>query len=93
MKDMAWNVRFERLQTFLLSLECLSRAGQGEAIINEVIETGGTYVQPKTDGWSSHMFEIHLHGVVAFGSSEFEAFCNWKKNATRAQAAVDTEAA
>ena len=93
MKDMAWNVRFDRLQAFLLNLECLSRAGQGEAIINEVIETGGTYVQPKTDGWSSHMFEIHLHGVVAFGSSEFEAFCNWKKNATRAQAAVDTEAA
>ena len=38
-------------------------------------------MQPKTDGWSSHMFEIHLHGVVAFGSSEFEAFCNWKKAA------------
>lgn len=81
---MSFHVQFDRLPGFLLNLECLDIAGQRDAFMNEVMESGGSYVPPAGDDWSSHLFEISLHGVVAYGSSEDEAIRNWKK-AARAQ--------
>lgn len=78
------NLPHPDLQDFLLNLECLNTAGQKEAIMTEVIESGGTYVPPTRGNWSSHLFEIALHGVNAYGASEDEAIRNWKK-AARAQ--------
>lgn len=77
--------QFDNHTAFLLNLECLDMAGQRDAFMNEVIESGGSYVRPNGDDWSSHLFEIALHGVVAYGSSEDEAIRNWKK-AARSQA-------
>ncbi|PIE15299.1 MAG: hypothetical protein CSA68_07305 [Rhodobacterales bacterium] len=59
--------------------------GQKDAFFNEIMESGGSYVAPGGNDRSSHLFEISLHGVVAYGSSEDEAIRNWKK-AARAQA-------
>jgi len=81
---MNFHAQFERLHAFLLNLECLDVAGQRDAFMNEVIESG-TYVPSADSNGASHMFEISLHGVVAYGSSESEAIHNWKK-AARAQA-------
>ena len=60
----------DRLTTFLLNLECLDIAGQKDAFMNEVIECGGSYVPPADAAQSSHLFEIALHGVNAYGGSE-----------------------
>jgi hypothetical protein len=81
---MTFHAQFERATTFLQNLERLGPAGQHDAFINEVIETGGSYIPPADDTRSSHLFEISLHGVVAYGASESEAFRNWVK-AARAQ--------
>lgn len=72
-----FHAQFDRLRTFLSALQT---AGEGELkdrFINEVIETGGTYTKPADDGWASHMFEVSLHGVSAYGSDEDEAIRNW----------------
>lgn len=84
---MSFHAQFDRLSAFLLNLECLDMAGQCDAFMNEVMECGGSYVPPAGDDWSSHLFEISLHGVVAYGSSEDEAIRNWKK-AARAQVSL-----
>ncbi len=69
---------FDRLPSFLLNLECLDMAGKIDAFINEVIETGGSYVAPAdNDTWASHLFEISLHSVSATGANEEEAIRNW----------------
>lgn len=71
----------DRLTAFLLNLECLDMAGRRDAFMNEVIETGGSYVPPADAAQSSHFFEIALHGVNAYGASEEEAIRNWTKAA------------
>ncbi len=81
---MSLYAQFERIHAFLLNLECLGPEGQKDAFMNEVMENGGSYVPPAGDDWASHLFEISLHGVVAYGSSEDEAIRNWKKAARAA---------
>jgi hypothetical protein len=55
-----------------------------DAFFNEVMETGGTYTMPRNENWpASHLVEISLHGVSAFGMSEDEAIGNWIKQARR----------
>ena len=71
----------DRLTAFLLNLECLDIAGQKDAFMNEVMECGGSYVPPVDAAQSSHMFEIALHGVNAYGASEEETIRNWTKAA------------
>lgn len=71
----------DRLTAFLLNLECLDSAGQKDAFMNEVMENGGSYVPPADAAQSSHLFEIALHGVNAYGASEDEAIRNWTKAA------------
>jgi hypothetical protein len=71
----------DRLTAFLLNLECLGMAGQKDAFMNEVMENGGTYVSPDLAAGMSHLFEISLHGVNAYGGSEEEAIRNWTKAA------------
>ena len=78
---MSFYAQFDRLAAFLLNLECLDADGQREAFMSEVIEAHGTYEPPERDEWSSHLFEIGLHGVFAIGANEDEAIRNWKKAA------------
>lgn len=74
--------QFNRVTVFLQHLECLGIAGQRDAFMNEVIETGGTYITPDNGSCASHLFEISLYNVVAYGGSEAEAIRNWKKTAS-----------
>ncbi|WP_417257378.1 hypothetical protein [Celeribacter sp.] len=63
---------------------------QPDAFFNEVIETGGTYTTPDNETWKgSHLVEISLHGVSAFGMTEEEAISNWIQQTRRA---IRTEA-
>lgn len=71
----------DHLTAFLLKLECLGPEGQKDAFMNEVMEYGGSYVPPASAAQSSHLFEIALHGVNAYGGSEEEAIRNWTKAA------------
>lgn len=84
---------FDRLTSFLLNLECLDCSGQRDAVINEIIETGGTYTPARPQGdrdtWGSHLFEISLHGVYGSGQCEDEAIRNWKKVALTQIPALD----
>lgn len=73
-----------RLAQFLSTLDRLSPVALQDAVVNEVIETGGSYCPPPPEGsdaWASHLFEIALHGVTATGMSEAEAIRNWRKAA------------
>lgn len=55
-----------------------------DAFFNEVMETGGTYTVPRSENWpASHLVEISLHRVSAFGTSEGEAIGNWINQARR----------
>jgi hypothetical protein len=74
---MSLHIEFDRLNVFLKRLERQDKGGQCEAIINECLEAGGHFTAPDRTGWSSHMFEINLYGVTAFGGSEAEAVVNW----------------
>ncbi|MDO6722613.1 hypothetical protein Q4560_04995 [Celeribacter halophilus] len=57
---------------------------QPDAFFNEVIETGGIYTTPRNENWKgSHLVEISLHGVSAFGMTEEEAISNWIRQARR----------
>jgi hypothetical protein len=74
-----------RLHGFLETLDRCNCEDQKDAIMNEVMETGGTYV-PHSDGadnWASHLFELNLHGVEAYGHSETDVITNWKPIAAR----------
>ncbi|MBR9651888.1 hypothetical protein [Thalassovita aquimarina] len=80
---MSLHANFARLPAFLAHLERIEPEAQKDAFVNEVMETGGTYMTPQPDTESSHMVELNLHGVVAWGSDEAEAIRNWKKAARR----------
>lgn len=81
---MTFHAQFDRLRAFLLNLECLDLAARHDAFMNEAIETGGCCLPPQANTWSSHLFEIDLHGVTACGMTENEAIRNWTR-AARAQ--------
>lgn len=81
----------DRLTAFLLNLECLCIAGQKDAFMNEVMECGGSYVPPASAAQSSHLFEISLHGVNAYGGSEEEAIRNWTKAAKAVAPLVEND--
>ncbi|SFR40638.1 hypothetical protein SAMN04488005_1532 [Yoonia tamlensis] len=67
---------------FLDRLTRDSTDGHNDAFMNEVMENGGSYVPPAGTTTSSHLFEISLHNVSAFGATEAEAIRNWIKAAT-----------
>ncbi|WP_066706904.1 hypothetical protein [Celeribacter ethanolicus] len=55
-----------------------------DAVVNEVIESGGSYTVPQGESWpASHLAEISLHGVSSFGATEDEAISNWIRQARR----------
>lgn len=75
----------DRRATFLRGLDHLSMAGKKDAFMNEVMECGGSYVPPVSAAQPanpSHLFEIALHDVNAYGATEEEAIRNWMKAAT-----------
>jgi len=70
----------DRLTRFLHSLDLHAIEGKKDAFMAEVLECGGTYVQPRRDDeWSSHLYEVSVHGVIAVGATEAEAIRNWIK--------------
>lgn len=69
----------ERVKSFLINLEPLIGDGRTDAFINECMETGGTYTDPKFATGATHLFEINLHGIHATGSSHEEVQRNWSK--------------
>ena len=78
---MSFHAQFDRLPAFLNQIVSLDAKKQREAIMNETIEAGGTYVPPR--GEVSHLFEISLHGIAAYGAGEDEAVKNWIKIASK----------
>ena len=70
-----------RLAAFLTNLECLDTAGQRDALVSEIVETGGRYDAPPEMPHALHLFEISLHGVSASGHDEADAFRAWKRAA------------
>lgn len=71
-----------RAARFLQSLDSLGPEDRKDAFMNEAMETGGSYLPPHLR--CSHLFEIALHDVNAWGADEEEAIRNWMK-AARAQ--------
>lgn len=75
--------KFNRLEQMLDSLELLDNIVQHDAIINEVIETGGWFGAPKSmPSGAQGMIQITLHGVTAYGACASEACNNWIASAT-----------
>ena len=73
-----------RLSRFYEHIIKIGWEDRPDAFFNEVMETGGTYTVPRSENWpASHLVEISLHGVSAFGMSEDEAIGNWIKQARR----------
>ncbi|QOL82796.1 hypothetical protein [Pseudooceanicola spongiae] len=70
-----------RLAAFLTNLECLDTAGQRDALVSEIVETGGRYDAPPETPHALHLFEISLHGISASGRDEADAFRAWKRTA------------
>ncbi|MFW2541506.1 hypothetical protein ACN2XU_02610 [Primorskyibacter sp. 2E107] len=75
----------------LLRLAPLTGTALRDAVLNEVMETGGTWIAPTATGASSHLFELSLHGVTAFGGSVDEAIHSWRKAATRALSEIEDD--
>ena len=69
------------LAEFLGQLTRYDTDCQKDAFMNAVLESGGSYVPPASTDTSSHMFEISLHNVCAYGATEAEAIRNWIKAA------------
>ena len=70
--------KFDRLEQMLNSIELLKKTGQFDAIINEVIETGGWFGTPKNmPSAPQGLIQITLHGVTAYGACASEACANW----------------
>ena len=71
-------VKFDRLDQLLNTIELLDKIGQHDAIINEVIETGGWFGAPKSlPSAPQGMIQITIHGVTAYGVCASEACHNW----------------
>tara|TARA_R110002126_G_scaffold216367_2_gene362428 strand:+ start:4578 stop:4850 length:273 start_codon:yes stop_codon:yes gene_type:complete len=78
---MTLDLLHNRLAAFLTNLECLDMAGQRDALVGEILETGGRYDPPPETPHARHLFEISLHGVSAAGTDEADAFRAWKRAA------------
>ena len=73
-----------RITTFLSNLKSKDAAERRDAFMNEVMETGGNYIAPQPDQTNcTHLYEIQLHGVSAWGFGEDEAIHNWQVAAAR----------
>ena len=82
---MSFHAQFDRLTALLNRLDHQSGDDRRETLANEVIETGGTWIIPDAAAGASHLVEISLHGVAAYGHSEREAIRNWIKAARASQ--------
>jgi hypothetical protein len=79
------------LAEFLVQLARCDTDGQKDAFMNAVMESGGSYVPPANTDTSSHMFEISLHNVCAFGATEAEAIRNWTISANAVAAQIEDD--
>ena len=72
----------DNLTEFLTEMELLGINGQCQAIREEVIKTGGTWiVPPKGDNGTSHLIEICLYTVPGRGTTLAEAVSDWTRAA------------
>ncbi len=68
----------DRLTALLRALDRIPYAGRIDAIVNEVIETGGIYRVPNpTTAGARYFCELHLHGITAHGGDEADMITNW----------------
>lgn len=68
----------DRRAAFIAALLTKDHSDRGEAIANEVIETGGEWLRPGrvvVQGTALH--EIHLHGISAYGVDDIDVCANW----------------
>lgn len=72
----------DRLAALLRALDRIPYAGRLDAIVNEVIETGGVYRVPNAASAGARFYcELHLHGVIGTGRDEAAMIENWIKAA------------
>lgn len=82
-----------RVRDFLAQINrCTSLGELHDAFHNETIETGGNFLIPKGGVPASHMFEISLHSLSAFGATEEDAYAQWVKLAERTTEHLDEAA-
>lgn len=74
----------DRLSSFLRAIALRSPEALKDAFMNEVMESGGSYVEPVAEKGVSYLYEISLHGVLATGASEEEAVRSWIREAAKA---------
>ena len=75
-----------------LSLEISDTAARIEMMKNEVIATGGTWIDPsKAGGWGPHFYEISLYGVSQTGDSAEEAVRYWSRAVLKMEDALADE--
>jgi hypothetical protein len=79
------------LADFLARLSRCGPDGHQDAFMNEVIENGGSYVPSNSTDTSSHMFELSLHNVCAYGATEAEAIRNWIISANAVAAQIEDD--
>jgi len=73
----------ERLDKFLRGLDGKDATERKDAVITEILETGGTYnAGPEGRVGSDYAFLIHLHEISAYGTNDGEAIDSWIKIAT-----------
>lgn len=74
----------DRTRALLARLPHLTGTEAADAIANEIIETGGSMIDPEhAPDHTSHLVEICLHDITAIGSTWAEAAQNWATTARR----------
>lgn len=86
---MTGELRAERLRATLRLFNRYSGEDLVEAMINEVIQNGGTWIDPaSTRTPATHLFEISLHEICARAFSVNAAIHGWAEAAKRQLAAA-----
>lgn len=68
----------DRLTQLLRALDNLPYAGRLDAIVAEVLETGGSYpAAPTQTPEFQHVWALDLHGITATGPDEAAMIENW----------------
>lgn len=70
---------------FLAELRCRTQLGRVDAFRAQVEDAGGTFMLPQPGNtMSSHLVEVQLYGISAYGDTAVAAVDNWMRAAARA---------